>query len=114
MYKLSVVEFINRMHPQEPLFGIECNSVFELEDDDEQVYSRTQPLKESSSSIDFGWVENPGMVHIENRSKHELKVTGFFKLPPGASMRVWSNGESIPIEKDTDEDCKILVHVFPR
>ena len=109
-YQLTVSEFVARSHPTEEAVGFTDSFLVEIESD-EQIYSRVQPI-DGDAFIDFGWVEDPGLILVKNMSKETLRVSLFLKLPPGCSMRAWGDSEPIPIR--SKDPCKIKVVVFPR
>ncbi len=99
-------------------YGIE--DVFEIPNEIvEEVFSKTYKVKESTTqTIDFGFVEAPGMIHISNKSEEatlHLNAAGVLLsyIPPKASIRLFPPNHELSISS-RNGIAKVVISIYPK
>ena len=115
MARVTILETLYYQEPRdEPidLSSMPC----EIETKDEQPYIRKIIVGEEKKAIDFGWVEEPGMIKINNHSQvATIKLPELNMLiPPGCSTRFWMDVPNEVSLVATEENVKVTVTVLAK
>ena len=114
--RLTVVETIYHQQGDEGAVSVESKyeHLTEEEEPFKRIYRKVGP---EGAQLDTGWVENIGLVHLENQSSHEVFLTEdidnppISTIPPGCSIRLYSPRQ---MRIFCCEQARVVSTVFPK